>query len=230
VTRWRSGEHRRTAGAPSGHLRGSPLRRRRDLRAWRHTRDGESKSYDGHEGSTDCHRQASSSAKGTRGNENTRRLGASQACALVRRRSVLGLSNRNFRSQQIVCRRWPGTLHSCRLTVGLVRYVAKTLVNAPNCFDDDLELPLQLRHASQATGHHAIRARRSRASRGGLHPAKLPLPPQDPIWTKGAASALSDRAALLAPAQAICGVPISREITPELRRALALKPRPEDFI
>ena len=63
-----------------------------------------------------------------------------------------------------------------------------------------------------------------------VHPAKLPLPPQDPIWTKGAASALSDRAALLAHAQAICGVPISREITPELRRALALKPRPEDFI
>jgi quercetin 2,3-dioxygenase len=63
-----------------------------------------------------------------------------------------------------------------------------------------------------------------------VHPAKLPLPPQDPIWTKGAASALSDRAALLAHAQAICGVPISREITPELRRALALKPRPEDFV
>ena len=63
-----------------------------------------------------------------------------------------------------------------------------------------------------------------------VHPAKLPLPPQDPIWTKGAASALSDRAALLAHAQAICGVPISREITPELQRALALKPRPEDFI
>ena len=63
-----------------------------------------------------------------------------------------------------------------------------------------------------------------------VHAAKLPLPPQDPIWTKGAASGLADRAALLAHAQAICGVPISREITPELRRALALKPRPEDFI
>ena len=63
-----------------------------------------------------------------------------------------------------------------------------------------------------------------------VHPAKLPLPPQDPIWTKGAASALSDRAALLAHAQAICGVPISREITPELQRALALKPRPEEFL
>ena len=63
-----------------------------------------------------------------------------------------------------------------------------------------------------------------------VHPPKLPLPPQDPVWTKSAASALSDRAALLAHAQAVCGVPISREITPELRRALALKPRPEDFI
>lgn len=31
-------------------------------------------------------------------------------------------------------------------------------------------------------------------------------------------------------ALAICGVPISREITPDLRRALALKPRQEDFI
>ena len=63
-----------------------------------------------------------------------------------------------------------------------------------------------------------------------VHAPKLPLPPQDPIWKQGAAGALSDRAALLAHAQAICGVPISREITPELRRALALKPRPEDFI
>jgi quercetin 2,3-dioxygenase len=63
-----------------------------------------------------------------------------------------------------------------------------------------------------------------------VHPAKLPLPPQDPIWKQGAAGALSDRSALLAHAQVICGVPISREITPELRRALALKPRPEDFV
>ena len=63
-----------------------------------------------------------------------------------------------------------------------------------------------------------------------VHPPKLPLPPQDPVWTQGAASSLTDRAALLAHAEAICGVPISREISPELRRALALKPRPEDFI
>jgi quercetin dioxygenase-like cupin family protein len=63
-----------------------------------------------------------------------------------------------------------------------------------------------------------------------VHPAKLPLPPQDPVWTAGAQAALVERAALLAHAQAICGVPISREITPELRRALAFKPRPEDFV
>ena len=63
-----------------------------------------------------------------------------------------------------------------------------------------------------------------------VHPPKLPLPPQDPIWIKAGASALTDRAALLVHAQTICGVPISREITPELRRALALKPRPEEFI
>jgi quercetin dioxygenase-like cupin family protein len=62
-----------------------------------------------------------------------------------------------------------------------------------------------------------------------VHAPKLPLPPQDPIWTQ-AASALSGRAALLAHARALCGLPVSREITPELRRALALKPRPEDFI
>ena len=56
---------------------------------------------------------------------------------------------------------------------------------------------------------------------------RWPVPPRQ---AKGAASALSDRARLLAHAQAICGLPISREITPELRRALALKPRPEDFM
>ena len=63
-----------------------------------------------------------------------------------------------------------------------------------------------------------------------VHAPKLPLPPQDPIWKQGAANPLADRAALLAHAQALCGVPISREITPELRRALALKPRPEDVV
>jgi alkanesulfonate monooxygenase SsuD/methylene tetrahydromethanopterin reductase-like flavin-dependent oxidoreductase (luciferase family) len=64
-----------------------------------------------------------------------------------------------------------------------------------------------------------------------VHGAKLPLPPQDPIWTQGqAANGVADRAALLAHAQLICGVPVSREITPELRRAMALKPRAEDFV
>ena len=63
-----------------------------------------------------------------------------------------------------------------------------------------------------------------------VHRPKLPLPPQDPVWIQGAGSPLRERAAFLAHAQAICGIPISREITPELRRALALKPRPEDFL
>ena len=43
-------------------------------------------------------------------------------------------------------------------------------------------------------------------------------------------TALPERAALLAHAQLFCGVPVSREITPELRRAMALKPRAEDFL
>ena len=64
-----------------------------------------------------------------------------------------------------------------------------------------------------------------------VHPAKLPLPPQDPIWTEGESrDEVVQRAAVLAHAQAICGVPVSREITPELRRALALKPDPASFI
>src|SRR6185503_21167158 len=42
-----------------------------------------------------------------------------------------------------------------------------------------------------------------------VHGPTLPLPPQDPVWIKGAAaSPLADRAALLAHAQALCGVPI----------------------
>jgi quercetin 2,3-dioxygenase len=65
-----------------------------------------------------------------------------------------------------------------------------------------------------------------------VHGAKLPLPPQDPVWTEGqrGANAVVERAALLAHAQAICGVPISREITPELKKALALKPRATAFL
>ena len=67
-----------------------------------------------------------------------------------------------------------------------------------------------------------------------VHGAKLPLPPQDPVWTegqRGAGNDIRERAALLAHARgASAAVPISREITPELRRALTLKPRPESFL
>jgi quercetin 2,3-dioxygenase len=64
-----------------------------------------------------------------------------------------------------------------------------------------------------------------------VHPAKLPLPPQDPIWLQGQSrDTVSERASLLAHAQLLCGIPVSREITPELRRAMALKPRAEDFL
>lgn len=65
-----------------------------------------------------------------------------------------------------------------------------------------------------------------------VHPPKLPLPPQDPAWTGGGGPAeLSQRMALLAHASAMCGATtLSREITPELRRALARKPRQTDFL
>jgi quercetin 2,3-dioxygenase len=67
-----------------------------------------------------------------------------------------------------------------------------------------------------------------------VHGAKLPLPPQDPVWTEGRqgdADGVAARAALLAHAQALCGISArSRIITPELRQALTLKPRAEDFI
>ena len=64
-----------------------------------------------------------------------------------------------------------------------------------------------------------------------VHGAKLPLPPQDPIWTQGGRGrGVTERAALLAHAQLFCGVPVSREITAELRQAMALKPRADDFL
>ena len=64
-----------------------------------------------------------------------------------------------------------------------------------------------------------------------VHGAKLPLPPQDPIWTQGGRGrGITERAALLAHAQLFCGVPVSREITAELRQAIALKPRAVDFL
>ena len=65
-----------------------------------------------------------------------------------------------------------------------------------------------------------------------VHGPTLPLPPQDPAWTQGARlDGAAERAALLLHAQALCGLStLSREITPELRRALSRKPRAEDFI
>jgi len=64
-----------------------------------------------------------------------------------------------------------------------------------------------------------------------VHGPTLPLPPQDPVWTQAFGGGIGERAALLAHAQAICGgTSLSRVITPELRRALSLKPRAERFI
>lgn len=64
-----------------------------------------------------------------------------------------------------------------------------------------------------------------------VHGAKLPLPQQDPIWTQSSSGdGVPERAALLAHAQLLCGIPVSREITPALARAMALKPRAELFL
>jgi quercetin 2,3-dioxygenase len=65
-----------------------------------------------------------------------------------------------------------------------------------------------------------------------VHGPTLPLPPQDPVWTAGVSrNEFAQRAQLLAHGLALCGsAGLSREITPELRKALALKPRAEDFV
>jgi quercetin dioxygenase-like cupin family protein len=64
-----------------------------------------------------------------------------------------------------------------------------------------------------------------------VHGPTLPLPPQDPVWTQRPGGNIAERAALLQHAQMICGaMTLNREITPELRRALSLKPRAEQFI
>ena len=65
-----------------------------------------------------------------------------------------------------------------------------------------------------------------------VHGPTLPLPPQDPIWLQGQnGDDMADRVALLAHAQTICGLGTpNREITPELRRAMALKPKAEEFL
>jgi quercetin 2,3-dioxygenase len=66
-----------------------------------------------------------------------------------------------------------------------------------------------------------------------VHGPTLPLPQQDPVWTGSLhdGKVLGDRAQLLAHGLALCGsAGLSREITPELKRALKLKPRAEDFV
>jgi quercetin 2,3-dioxygenase len=65
-----------------------------------------------------------------------------------------------------------------------------------------------------------------------VHGPTLPLPPQDPIWTTGPQFRGGQASTLLLQhGRLLCGGALaSREITPELRRALALKPRAEDFV
>jgi quercetin dioxygenase-like cupin family protein len=65
-----------------------------------------------------------------------------------------------------------------------------------------------------------------------VHGPTKPLPPQDPVWTAfNHGDQMAQRAQLLAHGLALCGVAgLNREITPELRKALALKPKPESFV
>jgi len=65
-----------------------------------------------------------------------------------------------------------------------------------------------------------------------VHGPTLPLPPQDPIWTTGPQFRGGQQSSLLLQhGRLLCGgASVSREITPELRRALALKPKAEDFV
>jgi quercetin 2,3-dioxygenase len=63
-----------------------------------------------------------------------------------------------------------------------------------------------------------------------VHGPTQPLPLQDPIWTTGPQFGRPS-ALLLQHGRLLCGgASVSREITSELRRALALKPKAEDFI
>jgi quercetin 2,3-dioxygenase len=66
-----------------------------------------------------------------------------------------------------------------------------------------------------------------------VHGPTLPLPPQDPAWTNGAGRGadVAQRAQLLAHGLALCGAAgLNREITPELKKALSLKPKAADFV
>jgi len=65
-----------------------------------------------------------------------------------------------------------------------------------------------------------------------VHGPTLPLPPQDPIWTTGPQFRGGQASTLLLQhGRLLCGGALaSREITAELRRAIALKPKAEDFV
>jgi quercetin 2,3-dioxygenase len=64
-----------------------------------------------------------------------------------------------------------------------------------------------------------------------VHGPTKPLPPQDPIWTSGNQSSLNLQLMLREHGKMLCGgLSASREITPALKRALALKPKAESFV
>jgi quercetin 2,3-dioxygenase len=69
-----------------------------------------------------------------------------------------------------------------------------------------------------------------------VHGPTQPLPPQDPFWIKlfgpptQQTASLEKRTMLLMHGMAMCGMNMSREMSPELKRALKLKPRAEDFL
>ena len=65
-----------------------------------------------------------------------------------------------------------------------------------------------------------------------VHGPTLPLPAQDPIWTSGPQFRGGQLSSiLLQHGRLLCGgALVPREITAELRRALALKPKAEDFV
>jgi quercetin dioxygenase-like cupin family protein len=64
-----------------------------------------------------------------------------------------------------------------------------------------------------------------------VHGAKLPLPPQDPVWLEQRVGALQERSLLLQHALMCAGRgDPEAALSAELRAALALKPRAEDFV
>jgi quercetin 2,3-dioxygenase len=64
-----------------------------------------------------------------------------------------------------------------------------------------------------------------------VHGPTMPLPPQDPIWTTGQQTSLNQQLLLREHGKMLCGGTLaSRVISPELKRALALKPKAKDFV